>query len=111
MILLLIKNSKTNYSLLSPDTYGMATWGTNSQDSLEKKRKHWYTTHWIEGNQWEDDYIEEYKLNVVLETTNIEEIVIYLFERKAKCINDILDSFKKIVDDYISFMKWTMKEE
>ena len=112
MILLLIKNSKTNYSLLSPDTYGMETWGTNSQDSLEKKRKYWYTSHWVAGNQWEDDYTEEYKVNnVVLETTDINKIVVYLFAHKSKCINDILDSYKEIVDDYISFTKWIVKEK
>ena len=53
-----------------------------------------------------DDYVEEHKLNVILETTDINEIVVYLFEHKAECIDNILDSFKKIVDDYISFAKW-----
>ena len=111
MILLLVKNSKTKYSLLSPSTYGMETWGTNSQDSLEKKDNHWYTSHWIAGNQWEDDSLTEHELNVVLETTNIDKIVKYLFQRKSKCLNDILDTYKQIVDDYISFTKWMVKEE
>lgn len=111
MILLLIKKSQTNYSLLSPDTYGMETWGTNSQETLEKKYKHWYTSLWVGGYHSSDDYLEEHKLSVVLETTDISEIVVYLFKHKAKCLNDILDSYKKIVDDYISFMKWMVKEE
>ena len=107
MTLLLIKNSKTNYSLLSPDTYGMDTWGMDAQRTLEKKYKHWYTHYWRAGDEWVDDYEEEHRLNVVLETTNITEIIHYLYDHKAKCfLNDILDTFKEIVDDYIDFAKW-----
>ena len=112
MTLLLVKDSKIDYSLLSPETYGMDTWGMNSQRSLEKKYKHWYTHYWKAGNEWINDYEEEHKLNVVVETTDITEIMRYIFEHKLMNIkNKILDNFKEIVDDYISFMKWVSKEE
>ena len=106
MKLLLIKSSKTNYSLLSPDTYGMRTWGSDSQESLEKKRKHWYKSIWKSSSIYEDDSLEEYKLDVVLETTDMNKIVKYLSKIKSNCLHDILDSYKKIVDDYVSFIKW-----
>ena len=108
MTLLLVRNSKSSYSLFSPDTYGTDTWGMNSQRDLVKKRKHWYTTYWCGGNDYIDDYSEEDKVNVVLETKDIDEIVKYLYNKKVKGITAILDEYAEIVKDYISIEKWIL---
>ena len=63
----------------------METWGETTQRSLEKKHKHWYTHYWKAGNEWTNDYVEEHRLNVVLATTQIEEVVNYLLAHKSKC--------------------------
>ena len=103
MKLLLVKYSKYDYYLLSPDTYGMESWGTNSQTSLEKKRKYWYICDWRAGNSFVDDHESKFKINVVLETTDIDEILKYLTEHNSKCHNSVLYAFKEIVNYYVSY--------
>lgn len=107
MKLLLVRNLKDNYTLLSPDTYGMETWGSSSQTSLEKKRKYWYICSWSAGNDFDfvDEYISKSKINVVFETTDIDEVINYLTEHKLKCKNEMICEFDKIVNTYISFLK------
>lgn len=108
MTLLLVRNSKSSYSLFSPTTYGADTWGENSQRGLVKKRKYWYITYWCGGNDYVDDYYEEDKINVVLETDNIDKILKYLDNKKADRVDieGILDEYGEIVKDYISIEKW-----
>lgn len=109
MTLLLVRNSKSSYTLLSPNTYGVDTWGMNSQRDLIKKRKNWYTTFWCGGNDFVDDYLEKDKINVVLETSNIGEVVKYLHEhKKDKCIENILNEFLEITKDYVAIEKWIL---
>jgi len=108
MTLLLVRNSKSSYSLLSPNTYGTDTWGMSSQRSLIKKRKHWYTTCWFGGNDYIDDYYSEDRINVVLETKDIDEVLKYLQNKKAKCIFTILDEYVEIINDYIVIEKYML---
>lgn len=105
MKLLLVKNGKNQYELLSPKTYGMSTWGSSHQVSLIKKTKFWYIYSWTAGNYWIDDDIYETKLNVVKETSNIDEIIRYLIEHNVKEIQLFLDEARKIYNEYIDFMK------
>ena len=40
MVWLLIKYAANTYKLVSPNTYGIETWGSDNQDSIEKKKKY-----------------------------------------------------------------------
>lgn len=111
MIWLLVRHQRNNYSLYSPSTYGMETWGTNSQDSLDKKKKYWYISSWTAGNEYVDDRNFEYRLNVVLETTDISEIVRFMHKKKCskEQIKEILDKAQEEFKNYIDFEKWCLK--
>lgn len=112
MTLLLNKHFK-DYTLLCPGIYGYQTWGTSSQDDLIKKRKNWYITNWTTGSDVydiDDTYSEE-KLNIVLETTDMDEVIRYLESKKVskECINKILDEYSKIVEDFVEVEKWILQ--
>ena len=101
MIWLLIKKAN-GYDIESPDTYGMSTWGTNSQDSIEKKTKNWYYHSWSSGGRYYDDEVSEEKINVVLETTDFEEVVKYLVKKKVN-IKPLLKKAKEEMNKYFDF--------
>lgn len=105
MTYLLTRHYSTFY-LYSPDTYGMETWGSNDQDGIEKRGKSWYITSWRAGNEWLDDYEEEFKLNVVVETSNLSEVIRYVEEHNPKEIKKIVDMAKEIIDNKLSFDSW-----
>ena len=86
---LLVHHRGNRYCVLCPETYGMDTWGSNVQEDLIKKRKHWYTTYWREGNYNLDipDYKEETRLNVVFTATRKHDIIAYLVGAKARMID------------------------
>ena len=58
-----------------------------------------------------EDYREDIKLNVVCESTNIDDILRYLFEHKAngETIINILKTAKIIFDEFIEFTLWENK--
>lgn len=113
MTLLLVKWGKgVAYNLFSPSTYGMSSWGSNHQDSLDKKRKYWYIVSWHAGNDYVDDETYSSKLNVVVETTDISAVVSYLWrklprEKAKEALRQIYKDYKEIVDDYI---RWGIGE-
>ena len=96
-----------------PEIYGCDTWGTNSQDSIEKKKKHWYFHSWRAGNEYIEDNTYSDKLNVKLETTDLSEVINYL--RKTKLsgqeIIEKLDSLQEDINRFIEFEKWLLKVE
>ena len=51
MVWLLIKYAANTYKLVSPNTYGIETWGSDNQDSIEKKKKYQYVVNWTAGNE------------------------------------------------------------
>lgn len=107
MKLLLVKKGKNQYDLVSPETFGMETWGSSSyQVGLKKKRKFWYIEFWSYGGEYLDDELDETKLNVVKETSDIDEIIRYLNEHNIKEIQHIYEEAKKIFNEHIEFMKW-----
>lgn len=111
MIWLLVRHQRNKYSLYSPSTYGMETWGSTSQDSLEKKKKYWYASSWTAGNDYVDDRNFEYRLNVVLETTDISEIVRFMHQKNCskEQIKEILDKAQEEFENYIDFEKWGLR--
>ncbi len=109
MTWLLVKVRKS-YVLYSPDTYGMQTWGSSDQESIVKKKKYWYYTEWRAGlYEDSDDYNFKYKLNVVCESTNITDIMRYLYTNNVSKETklEILESAQNIFNDFIKFEKWS----
>lgn len=104
--LLVKEKGKRKYNLYSNETFGMNTWGSSSQDSLVKKKKYWYVQHWSAGNEWIEDEEYEYKLNVVKETADLDEIISYLVAHNVKEIEPIIQSAKEIYNDYLNLMMW-----
>lgn len=106
---LLVKEKNNKFTLYCPETYGMNTWGESSQSSLEKKRKYWYITHWTAGNDYIDDVTESYKLNVVLETPYLQQVISYItanVTNNRSIIESILVQAQEIYHDYVAFERW-----
>lgn len=104
---LLVKEKGNNFKLYSPDTYGMETWGGLSQSSIVKKKKHWYINHWTAGNDWIDEINDSYKLNVILETSDLDEIIRYVVANNndRELIEYILVEAQNIYNEYITFSR------
>lgn len=102
MVYLLVKEKgKRKYSLYCPDTYGSHSWGSTSQYSLIKKRKLWYVQYWSASNEmlfWTE---EESKLNVVKETSDLDEIILYLAKNNKNEIEHIIKDARKIYNEYL----------
>ena len=107
MYLLAKENNKFN--LYCPDVFGLETWGHTSQTSLEKKRKYWYITHWTAGNDYVDDVEESYRLNVVLEAIELQEVLNYLIDKTdgdPTIIESILVQAQEIYHERVAFENW-----
>lgn len=106
---LLVKEKNNKFNLYCPEIFGVETWGELSQKSLEKKRKYWYIHHWSAGNEWVEDENYDEKLNVVLETADIQKVVNYV-SRETKgsqaAIGKILVQAHNIYCDYVAFENW-----
>lgn len=110
MTYLLVKEKgKKQYSLYCPDTYGADSWGSTTQTSIVKKRKFWYIHTWIAGNEWVDDEEWQSKLNVVLETSDLDEILNYVKEHNEKEIEYLFKEAREIYNDYLDFCEWIYK--
>ena len=113
MILLLIKRNDEELDLISPETYGLGTWGSFShQESVEKKDDgKWYFKWWSSGNKWIEDTNQELKMNVLLETINLDDVLSYVRKNNPKYIQKILSAAKEIYNEYIDFTSWCLKGE
>ena len=105
----LLVSYKGSFQLLSPSTYGLDTWGSNHQIYLEKKFKYWYLCTWIYGGDYNDDYYDEVKLNVVLETFNVDELLRFIINNAPYSFDFIISSLKTIIDDNVSLYKMIYK--
>ena len=102
MIYLLVKEkSKKQYRLYCPNIFGIETWGSTSQDSLVKKKKYWYIHHWSAGSDWIDDINESYKLNVVMETSDLDAIIRYVAIHNEKEIEHLYKDARVIYNKYL----------
>lgn len=111
MDFLLVREKGNKFKLYSPDIYGVHTWGQTSQDSIRKKKKNWYKTHWTAGNDFIDDLYSEHKLNVVLESTDIREIVRYALKYNESEAEHLLTDAQCLYNDYIGFMLWQIRSK
>ena len=109
-ILYLLEKLKDNtFKLYSPETYGMSTWGSSSQDSIIKKKKYWYVQHWAAGNDWIEDTNESYKLNIVLETEDLHEVLNYVIAQTNNdrtAVENILVTAQEIYNNWLEFNNW-----
>ena len=109
MTYLLVKERNNKFTLHCPEIYGLDTWGTTSQVSLEKKKKYWYISHWTAGNDYVDDIIEKFKLNVILETLELQKILDYIIINvpdNTAIIESILVQAQEIYHEYTAFEQW-----
>ena len=113
MTYLIVRHKGNRYSVFCPETYGMGTWGMGSQDSIIKKRKHWYIRYWKGGNYDLDipDYEEDIRLNVVFTSKRRNAVSAYLMRSKA-CAADFMRIQADIDEahkDLIAFNRWCRK--
>ena len=103
---LLVKEKKNEFSLYCPETYGAKTWGSLHQESIVRKRKSWYYHSWSAGNEWIEDEEYQHRLNVVLETSDFDEVFNYVKEHNEKEIEKIIKEVREICEDYFNFCEW-----
>lgn len=111
MILLLTKDESGSLAVYSPETYGMETWGMSTQRSIDKKDDGWYTTYWSSGGEWLNDTYEEDKLDVIIETGNLDEVLSYVIENKPEYLSSIITELKEIVTEYLDYEYWFRTQE
>ena len=100
-------NRGKDVRIYSPNTYGMETWGSTSQDFLDKKRKYWYIYSWTDGGEWFDDITYECKLDVLLETKRLFEVIKYVEQNYPHCLQSVKDECEDIITKHNAFMHWT----
>ena len=106
----LIHRARGNrYWFYCPDTYGMETWGMNSQEEIIFKRKHWYVHTWRAAPFFDcEDYTEDVKLNIVFVSSSEKEVFEWLEEHKARQedIETIRKDIAEAKKDLEEFTSW-----
>jgi hypothetical protein len=123
MTFLLVGTKKSkDLEIISPDTYGIPTFGDGyHQEDLKKKGKTWYYTEWNNGGEYLDDTYFEVKCPVLLETTDPDQIIAYIDKnfRQKRVHNDTnltamfkkaLDEIEKIQHDWVEWNRWVLTE-
>jgi hypothetical protein len=108
----LVVKEGQKFKLYWPEVFGLETAGSRSQTNLEKKRKYWYITNWTAGNDYVDDEIESYKLNVVLEATTLREALSYVSKEtknSQSAIESILVQAQEIQNERVAFENWAAR--
>lgn len=115
MLFLVVDHGEGNIEVLSPENYGIDTWGMSTQESLKKKDNGcWYSTYWSDGGQWLEDTYEEDKLNVLLETTDISEVLAFILKQEnlsTEKLKEIITQIKEIFNDSIMLFEHMYLEE
>lgn len=108
MRFLLIKNGDNSLQVLSPEVYGLDTWGSSSQESLEYKetKNKWVIHYWSDGGQWLEDTNEDIDLDVVLETTDFEEVIGYVRKYEPEYLQVCMVELKDLIVEYIDYSKF-----
>ncbi len=102
----LLAKENNNFKLYCPDLFGIESWGARSQVSLEKKRKYWYITTWSAGDDYTDDTEESVRLNVVLEATELAQVVNYIMRVCPSAVESILMQAQEIYHERVAFENW-----
>ena len=101
MYLVVKENNK--FILYCPDLFGIESRGARSQVSLEKKRKYWYITTWSAGDDYNKDTEESVRLNVVLEATDLDQVVNYIMRVCPAAIESILVQAQELYHERVAF--------
>lgn len=102
----LVAKEDDKFKLYCPDIFGLESWGTRRQVSLEKKRKYWYITTWSAGDDTNDNIEESIRLNVVLEATELEQVVNYIMKVCPTAIESILIQAQELYHERVAFENW-----
>ena len=105
----LLVKGENKFKLYCPDIFGVDSWGSRQQASLEKKRKYWYITYWSAGNEYIDDTEESIRLNVVLEATTLQQVLSYIIKatnNNQGIIESILVQAQEIQNERVAFENW-----
>lgn len=108
MTLLVVEHDKSNIEVFSPENYGMETWGMSTQIGIDKKEDGWYTTYWSSGGKWLEDTYEEDKLNVLLETTDVGEVLTFIIQQEnltVEKMKELVEQIKEIFDDTLGWFE------
>ena len=109
MLFLVVKHEQGNIEVLSPENYGMETWGMSTQIGIDKKEDGcWYTTYWSDGGEWLEDTYEEYKLNVLLETTDVGVVLTFILKQEnltVEKMKELVEQIKEIFDDSLGWFE------
>lgn len=108
MLLLVVEHEQGNIEVLSPENYGMETWGMSTQEGLKQKEDGWYTTYWSSGGEWLNDTYEEDKLNVLLETTDVGEVLTFILQQEnltVEKMKELIEQIKEIFDDALGWFE------
>lgn len=109
MILLVVKHEQGDIEVISPENYGMETWGMLTQEGLKQKEDGWYTTYWSSGGKWLEDFYEEDKLNVLLETTDVDEVLTFILKQEnltIEKIKELIEQIKEILNDTLWWFEY-----
>lgn len=106
MLLLAVKHEQGNIEVLSPENYGMKTWGMSTQIGIDQKEDGWYTTYWSSGGEWLEDTYDENKLNVLLETTDVDEVLTFILKQENLTIEKMKELVKQIKDVFDATLWW-----
>ena len=109
MILLVVEHEQGNIEVLSPENYGMETWGRSTQIGIDQKEDGWYTTFWSSGGEWLEDFYEEDKLNVLLETTDADEVLTFILKQEnltVEKIKELIEQIKEILNDTLWWFEY-----
>lgn len=112
MIHYLLAKYENKYHLYSPETFGLATWGSGHyQEDIIYENNKWFFDSWSAGNEWIEDEINQDEIPVVLETTSLKRVIRYLKNHKATVeqIKAIVAESKQIILDYVAIEEWTKR--
>lgn len=109
MILLVVEHEQGNIEVLSPENYGMETWGMSTQIGIDQKEDGWYTAYWSSGGEWLEDTYDENKLNVLLETTDVDEVLTFILKQENLTIEkmkELVKQIKEILNDTLWWFEY-----
>ena len=102
----LVAKEDDKFKLYCPDLFGFESWGTRRQVSLEKGRKYWYIITRSVGDDSNDDTEGSVRLNVVLEATELEQVVNYIMKVCPAAIESILIQAQELYHERVAFENW-----
>lgn len=112
MIFLVVKNEDNSIEVISPENYGIDTWGSGSQTSLKQRNDGtWCIHYWSDGGQWLPDVNEDIELEVLLQTVDVNEVLSYIIRNKEEQLTECFKQVKEIITDCLDMFERTYIEK